>query len=398
MPGDNDSAFNEQLFTVRSPPMSLLQPFSVNIDDEQIADLKTRLAMTRFPEKETVNDWSQGVPLGYLRDIADYWHSEYDMGRLATRLNALPQFTAAIDGLDIHYIHVQSPEPGARPLILTHGWPGSVVEFLKAIGPLTNPVEHGNDPANAFHVVCPSLPGYGFSGKPAATGWGVGKIADTWSRLMATLGYESYFAQGGDWGSPITTRLARRDNRCKGIHLNMPASFPTEEQKQSLTADEREYLAEMEHFRSEGSGYSKLQGTRPQTIGYSLVDSPVGLLAWILEKFQAWMDCDGHPENTLSRDEILDNVMVYWLNGAGASAARLYWESGRDIPAGDIHTPTGITQFPGEIHHVSRRWAENTYKNIRYWNTAARGGHFAAFEQPEIFVDELRRCFRQLES
>ncbi len=377
-----------------------LQPFSVNSGDEQIADLKARLALTRFSEKETVNDWSQGVPLAYLREVADYWQHQYDMKRLEKRLNALPQFTVAINGLDIHFIHAKSAESGARPLLLTHGWPGSVVEFLKVIDPLINPVEHGGKSADAFHVICPSLPGFGFSGKPVATGWGVDRIADTWSRLMAALGYESYFAQGGDWGSPITTRLAWRDNCCKGIHLNMPAAFPTEDQKQSLTAEERDYLAEMERFRSEGTGYSKLQGSRPQTIGYSLVDSPVGLLAWVLEKFHAWTDCDGHPENALSREEMLDNVMVYWLNGTGASAARLYWEgaSGSGSRGGDIQTPTGITQFPGEIHHCSRRWAENTYKNIRYWNTAERGGHFAAFEQPEIFVDELRRCFHQLES
>jgi len=378
--------------------MPLLKPFSVHPVDEQIADLKARLAMARFPEKETVNDWSQGVPLAYIREVAGYWQHQYDMNRLANRLNALPQFTAAIDGLDIHFIHAQSLEPDARPLILTHGWPGSVVEFLKVIDPLTNPVEHGGKPAGAFHVVCPSLPGYGFSGKPAATGWSVDRIADTWSRLMAALGYESYFAQGGDWGSPITAHLARRDKHCKGIHLNMPVAFPTEEQRLSLTAEERDYLAGMERFRREGTGYSKLQGTRPQTIGYSLVDSPVGLLAWILEKFHAWMDCNGHPENVLSRDEVLDNVMAYWLNGAGASAARLYWESGSNAPGGEIHTPTGITQFPGEIFHSSRRWAENTYKNIRYWNAVDRGGHFAAFEQPGIFVDELRRCFHQLEN
>lgn len=369
----------------------------MNIGQKQIDDLRLRLSLTRYPERESVTDWSQGVPLNYLREVVDYWRNEYDMTRLQYRLNAHPQYIARISDLDIHYLHVESPEPTARPLILTHGWPGSVIEFLKIIQPLANPVEHGGKPEDAFHVVCPSLPGYGFSGKPVENGWGVSRIADTWDKLMNALGYRNYYAQGGDWGSAVTTCIAQTSDNCRGIHLNVINVSPTEEQLKNITESERRCLDDFEYYRLWDSGYNKQQATRPQTIGYSLVDSPAGLLAWILEKFRAWSDCDGLPENAITRDEILDDIMVYWLNSAGASSARLYWESGVNALSGEVFKPTGITTFPKEIFRSSRRWAENTYKNICYWNEVGKGGHFGAFEQPQIFVEELRRCFRLMD-
>jgi len=375
--------------------MIQIYPFTVQVSQQQIDDLKLRLALARFPEQEPVDDWSQGVPLNYLKEMATYWANDYDMKRLETRLNALPQFIANIDDLDIHFIHVKSPEANARPLILTHGWPGSVVEFLKVIAPLSDPVAHGGKPEDAFHVVCPSLPGYGFSGKPLTTGWGVEKIAKAWGQLMTALSYEHYFAQGGDWGSAVTTKISQLDENCRAIHLNVISASPTPEQAKDITPEEQCYLDEMKYYQQWDSGYNKQQATRPQTIGYSLVDSPVGLLAWILEKFRAWTDCNGHPENALSRDEMLDNIMVYWLNAAGASSARLYWESQSlgPIPSYEIHKPTGISMFPKEIIRSSKRWAENTFKNIHYWNELDKGGHFPAFEQPELFVTEVRCSF-----
>ncbi len=373
-----------------------IKPFVVDIPQQQLDELRLRLSLTRYPERETVADWSQGVPLDYLRELADYWQDGYDLRRLETRLNALPQYLATCDDLDIHFIHVRSPSPHARPLVLTHGWPGSVVEFLKVIGPLSDPAAHGGNPADAFHVVCPSLPGYGFSDKPAATGWDVVKIASTWSRLMAALGYPRYFAQGGDWGCAVTSSIAQQDPGCLGIHLNMATVRPNQDQLGELTTTEHQAMVDMKYYQDWDSGYAKLQATRPQTLGYGLVDSPVGQLAWIVEKFWAWTDCNGHPENALTKEEMLDNVMMYWLNAAAASSARLYWQSFASFIVGEVDTPTGFTVFPKEIFRSSRRWCANTYKNIHYWNEAEKGGHFAAFEQPEIFVAEVRDCFRSL--
>ena len=280
---------------------------------------------------------------------------------------------------------------------MTHGWPGSIVEFLKVIEPLVDPASHGGDPADAFHIVCPTLPGYGFSDKPTSTGWGVEKIGDQWAALMARLGYSSYVAQGGDWGSAVTTAIGMQDpEHCKAIHLNMVIAQPTPENMNDLTEIEQQALASMKHYQDWDSGYSKEQSTRPQTLGYGLVDSPSGQAAWILEKFWAWTDCNGHPENALSRDEMLDNIMLYWLTASGASSGRLYWESFGSFSGGDVAAPTGCSIFPKEIFRCSRRWAEQRYKNIIYWNDLEQGGHFAAFEQPEIFVGELRNCFRQV--
>jgi pimeloyl-ACP methyl ester carboxylesterase len=373
--------------------MTDIRPFRIDIPESALADLKSRLALTRFPERETPADWTQGVPLAYMQEIRNYWASDYDWRRAEARINAFPQFMTTIDGLDIHFIHARSPEPNARPLIMTHGWPGSIVEFLKVIGPLCDPASHGGDPADAFHVVCPSLPGYGFSGKPATPGWGIEKIADTWATLMARLGYAQYFAQGGDWGSAVTTAIGIRDTaHCQAIHVNMVAARP--DPLDNLTELEQRGLAGMKHYQDWDSGYSKQQSTRPQTLGYGLVDSPIGQAAWIMEKFWAWTDCDGHPENALSRDEMLDNIMLYWLTASGASSARLYWESFGAFSAGEVQVPTGCSIFPKEVFICSRRWASNRYKNIIYWNELDKGGHFAAFEQPGQFVTELRNCFR----
>jgi pimeloyl-ACP methyl ester carboxylesterase len=373
-----------------------VRPFHIDIPQAALADLRARLSLTRFPEKETPTDWSQGVPLAYMREIHDYWSNTYDWRRAEARINAFPQFTTTLNGLDIHFIHVRSPEPQARPLLLTHGWPGSIVEFLRVIGPLADPVAHGGNAADAFHVVVPSLPGYGFSGKPDAPGWGIEKIADTWAALMARLGYDRYYAQGGDWGSAVTSCIGIRDTaHCAGIHVNMVTARP--DPMDNLTPIEEKALAGMKYYQDWDSGYSKEQSTRPQTVGYGLVDSPIGQAAWIMEKFWAWTDCNGHPENALSRDDMLDNIMVYWLTGSAASSARLYWESFGSFAAGEINVPAGCSIFPREIFVCSRRWAENRYRKIVYWNELDRGGHFAAFEQPELFVTELRSCFRLMD-
>ncbi len=376
-----------------------IRPFRVEVADEQLADLRDRLRRTRWPERETVDDWSQGMPLSYTKELCGYWADGYDWRRTEERLNALPQFRTEVGGLDIHFLHLRSPHDRALPLVITHGWPGSIVEFLKVVGPLTDPVAYGGDPADAFDVICPSLPGFGFSGKPQAPGWGVERTAAAWSQLMARLGYDRYGAQGGDWGSAVTTELGRSDpGHLAGIHLNMPVVPPKALVLDGVTDAEQAALVSMAHYRRWESGYSKEQSTRPQTVGYGLVDSPVGQCAWIVEKFRAWTDCDGHPENVLTRDELLDNVMLYWLPATGASSARLYWESFErsvdESQAEPIVVPTGCSIFPRELVRISRRWAEQRFSDLRYWNELDRGGHFAAFEQPDRFVEEIRSFFR----
>ena len=380
--------------------MTEVTPFRVEIPEADLDDLRERLLRTRWPEPETVNDWSQGVPLAYLRELCEYWATRYDWRATEARLNRLPQFRTEIDGVGIHFLHVRSPHPDALPLVLTHGWPGSVVEFLGAIGPLIDP----DDPADAFHVVCPTLPGYGFSDKPARHGWGVERIASAWSRLMVRLGYTRYGAQGGDWGTSITTWMAKQDpGPLVGIHLTPPLVAPDPATFDDLTVSERAAIADLERGQVSEDGYSLEQSTRPQTIGYGLVDSPVLLAAWIIEKFHAWTDCAGHPENVLSRDQLLDNLMLYWLPATGASAARLYWESfpqiKRTFAEGTtdvVAVPVGCSIFPRENPRPSRRWAEKRFVDIRHWNELDRGGHFAALEQPELFVDELRSFFRHV--
>jgi pimeloyl-ACP methyl ester carboxylesterase len=370
-------------------------PFRIEIPEADLDDLRQRLRQTRWPDAQTVDDWSQGIPLSYTRDLCEYWLERYDWRACEASLNRYPQFRTSIDDLDIHFLHVRSPQAEALPLVLTHGWPGSIVEFRKVIEPLTDPVAHGGDAADAFHVVCPSLPGFGFSGKPASPGWGTEHIADAWDQLMTRLGYARYGAQGGDWGAGVTARLGiRHADHLVGIHLNMVIAPPDPATMNDLTEQEQGALAAMKHYQDWDSGYSKEQSTRPQTVGYGLVDSPAGLCAWIVEKFWSWTDSDGDPANVLTRDEMLDNVMLYWLPGTGASSARLYWESFGKLIGGTVQVPVGCSVFPKEIFRVSRRWAEKSYPHLRYWNEPAKGGHFAAFEQPAIFVDEVRAAFR----
>ncbi|MCX5043966.1 epoxide hydrolase 1 [Aldersonia sp. NBC_00410] len=363
-----------------------INPFRIAATEDELADLRTRLNRTRWPEAECVDDWSQGIPLAYTRELADYWANTYEWRARERALNRFDQFTTEIDGLDIHFIHQRSSRPDAFPLLITHGWPGSTVEFHKVIAPLT---ERG------FDVVCPSLPGYGFSGKPTRTGWGVERIAVAWATLMGRLGYERFGAQGGDWGASVTTQIGRNGGRCAGIHLNMPLGTPPGP-LDNPTDEELRALQRMKYYRRWDNAYAKQQSTRQQTLGYGLVDSPVAQLAWIVEKFWSWTDCDGHPENALTRDEMLDNVMLYWLTGSGASSARLYWESFTSFGGADrVELPTGVAAFPKEILQMPRSWCEAGF-NITRWTTMPRGGHFAAFEQPALYVDDVTTFFDTL--
>ena len=378
-----------------------LETFRIRATDDQLADLRMRLRATRWPNKETVGDWTQGVPLAYLQDVVTYWANTYDWRAREARMNAFPQFRLRVGGLGIHFIHARSSHADALPLIMTHGWPGSVVEFLKVIEPLTEPQKHGGRARDAFHVVCPALPGYGFSDKPTQTGCGVEKIAELWDELMCALGYPRYFAQGGDWGAAVTTQIASQNRgHCRGIHLNLALAPPTPEALANPTEADQAAFAAAKRYGDSESGYAIQQLTRPQTVGYGLADSPAGQAAWILEKFWSWTDCDGHPENVLSRDELLDNVMMYWLCDSGASSARLYWESFRTFnrEGGPITLPMGCSNYPKELAQPPRSWVERRYQRIVYWNRLTKGGHFAAFEQPATFVQELRACFALMRS
>ena len=373
-----------------------IRPFSIAVPDSVLADLKARLANTRWPEAEPVADWSQGAPLQWIQDICRYWAGAYDWRAREKALNRFAQFKTDIDGLGIHFVHVRSPHANALPLVITHGWPGSFVEFHKVIEPLTDPTKHGGKAEDAFHVVCPSLPGFAFSDKPATTGWGVGRIAQAWAGLMARLGYARYGAQGGDWGSAVTTALGALDpDHCAAIHVTLAMGTRPKVEGEP-TAEEARALKGIQHYADWDSGYSKQQSTRPQTLGYGLTDSPAGQAAWILEKFWAWTDCEGHPENILGRDELLDNVMLYWTTATATSSARLYWESFRpgSRPAVTVKVPTGVAVFPKEIVTPVRKWMEaGSFPNITHWREMQKGGHFAAFEQPAAFVAEVRNFF-----
>jgi pimeloyl-ACP methyl ester carboxylesterase len=376
-----------------------ITPFRIEIADDDLADLRDRLRRTRWPEPATVADWSQGVPLAYLQELCRYWAEDYRWRVREDGLNRFPQFRTTIDGLGIHFIHVTSPQPSAFPIVLTHGWPGSVAEFGDVIGPLTDPVAHGGAAGDAFHLVVPSLPGYGFSDRPTATGWGRERIADAWAVLMARLGYDRYGAQGGDWGASISSQLgARHPEHLAGVHVNLVYGRPDPAQ-QEFTAEEQAELTRMRergaHHRRWESGYSTQQASRPQTLGYGLTDSPAGQCAWILEKFHAWTDCDGDPVVAFGADRILDNISLYWLTATATSSARLYWE-GQPGNLFDIKVdvPAGVSVFPKEIVRPYRPWVARTYTDLRYWHELDRGGHFAAFEQPELFVQELRDFFR----
>ena len=373
-----------------------VRPFRINVPDEVLDDLRHRLAQTRWPETEPVDDWSQGAPLGWIQDMCRYWGSEYDWRAREALLNRFDQFITNIDGLDIHFIHQRSPHAEAKPLLITHGWPGSIVEFHKIIEPLTDPTAQGGDASDAFHVICPTLPGFGFSGKPTTTGWGVDRIANAWAELMNRLGYDAYFAQGGDWGSAVTRSIGGQDpDHCAAIHITLAMGTRPRVEGEP-TVEEQRAIDGRDYYLAWDSGYSKQQATRPQTLGYGLADSPSGQAAWILEKFWSWTDCDGHPENVLSRDELLDNVMFYWATNSAASSARIYWESFGKPRAIHLSIPVGVTVYPKEIVPPVRKWMEADYPNIVYWSERDKGGHFAAFEQPELFVDDIRACFRQL--
>jgi pimeloyl-ACP methyl ester carboxylesterase len=387
-----------------------VRPFHIEVPEEQLAELRRRIEATRWPSRELVDDRSQGVQLATMQELARYWRTDYDWRACEARLNALPQFTTEVDGVDIHFIHVKSPHEDALPLIMTHGWPGSVVELLETVGPLTDPTAHGADAADAFHLVLPSLPGYGFSGEPAELGWNVGRVAQAWAELMHRLGYTRYVAQGGDVGAAVTDTMGRQaPEGLLGMHMNLLVTVlagpPPAESEQERGAAEQ-----LATFRESGFGYFLEMATRPQTIGYALLDSPVALAAWLLDHDTdsyykiAGAFVNGEPAGNLTRDHILDNVTLYWLTGTGASAARSYWEdalaraqilaSGQAPP--DVSLPIGFTTFPGELWRTPRSWVENSYPNVTYFNEVDRGGHFAAWEEPELFAAEIRAAFREL--
>jgi pimeloyl-ACP methyl ester carboxylesterase len=392
------------------PANGEIRSFRVDMPDEAITDLRRRIAATRWPTKELVTDRAQGVQLATARELARYWAAEYDWRTCEARLNALPQFTTEIDGQDVHFIHVKSPRENALPLIITHGWPGSIIEMLGVIGPLTDPAAHGGSIEDAFDVVVPSLPGYGFSPEPTEPGWAVGRIAQAWAELMRRLGYTRYVAQGGDVGAAVTDAMGRQaPEGLAGIHLNLllaglGGGYPSPDP----SAAEREALDAVTTFRTSGNGYLIEQNTRPQTIGYALLDSPVALASWMLDHdtdsyskiSRAFLD--SQPSGGLTRDHVLDNITLYWLTGTGASAARSYWENTQAAaraagqPRPEIKLPVGFTTFPGEIWRTPRSWAEKSYPSLSYFNEAGRGGHFAAWEEPELFATEIRAAFRPL--
>lgn len=393
--------------TMTKNPTPELRPFKVAIPDDALVDLRNRVRATRWPDRETVADQSQGVQLAKLQPLVQYWGTDYDWRKAEAKLNAYPQFVTSIDGLDIHFIHVRSRHPNALPVLITHGWPGSVFELIKTIEPLTNPTAHGGRAEDAFDVVIPSMPGYGFSERPKTTGWGPDRMARAWDVLMKRLGYQRYVAQGGDWGSVVADVMAaQRPAGLLGIHVNMPATVPPEiaavlavggPAPAGLTADEKVAFDMMDAFYKKGGGYSAMMVTRPQTIGYSLADSPVGLAAWFYDKFAAWTDSGGEPERALTRDEMLDDITLYWLTGTATSGARLYWENNaNNFNAVNISLPAAITVFPGEIYRTPRSWAERAYHKLIYFHAVDKGGHFAAWEQPELFASELRAAFRTL--
>ena len=372
-----------------------ITPYQPSVAEDAILDLKTRLGNTRFPDEETVEDWSQGIPLGYVRELTDYWNDRYDMARVSETLNQWPNFKTELDGLDIHFLYQRSPHNDATPLLLTHGWPGSVLEFRHVIDRLTNPTEHGGRAENAFHVVAPSIPGYGFSDKPRTPGTSVHKIAQLWIALMRRLGHERFVAHGGDWGALITQAIATTpDSPCAGIHITLPVVAPDPDTLDNPLPEEIKALEAFNYYQEWDSGYSKQQSTRPQTLGYGLADSPTGQMAWIVEKYAQWCDCERngirHPENAVVRDELLDTVMMYWLTNAGASSARLYWESFNEPDMAQVTMPTGISLFPNEIFRSSERWAQKKFLRLVYFNDKIeKGGHFAALEVPDTLVQEL---------
>lgn len=379
---------------VPAPP---IRPFTVAIPDADIDDLRLRLARTRWPDEETVGDWSQGVRTQNLRALVDHWQHGYDWRRFEAELNAVPQFVAEIDGVDIHFLHVRSANPGAVPLVLTHGWPGSIADYLPLIGPLTDPVAFGGDVEDSFDVVIPSLPGFGFSGKPTGPGWDVARTAAAWVELVRRLGYDEWAAQGGDWGAVVTSALGvLQPEGLRGIHLSSPYAFPAAI-PDSLSPEERRAVDGLARYTGELGGSNHLQGTRPQTVGFALADSPVGQAAWMYEKFQSKTDNDGLAEDAIDVDAMLDVISLYWFTNSAASSGRIYWENRSATMAGPVLTlPVAVTVFPRDIPRLPRTWIEDTYPNLLHCAEAERGGHFAALEQPEILVREIRTGLRSL--
>ena len=388
-----------------------IRPFEVSISEDALVDLRARVASTRWPDKETVTDHSQGVQLARLQELVGYWATDYDWRRAEASFNALPQFVTTIDGLDIQFAHIRSREPNAMPLIMTHGWPGSIFELIKVIGPLTDPVAYGGRAEDAFDLVLPTYPGYGFSDKPRGTDWGPDHVARAWDELMHRLGYEDYVSQGGDWGAIISQIMAvQAPEGLLGIHINMPGTTPQsvlrlirnrEPAPGDFTDAERTAFAGLEYFYRKGFGYAEMMNTRPQTLGYSLADSPAGLAAFFYDKFTEWTYSGGNPERALTKDEMLDTVTLYWLTNTGTSSSRSYWDAaqsgGGPFNAFDIQkVPVAVTIFPGEIYRAPRSWAEQSFGKLIYWHEVDKGGHFAAWEQPELFTEEIRAAFRSL--
>jgi len=399
-------------FAQTKPSSESIRPFQVHIAESDITDLRQRILATRWPDKETVSDRSQGVNLDQIQNLVKYWGTAYDWRKAEAKLNALPQFVTNIEGLDIHFIHVRSKNPNALPIIITHGWPGSIFEMLKLVGPLTDPEAYGGKASDAFDVVIPSMPGYGFSEKPKVTGWGPDRIAHAWDVLMKRLGYKHYVAQGGDWGSVVADAMARQKPQgLSGIHLNMPATVPAEIAKvlksggaapAELTTKEKAAFNALNNLYTKGGGYAGLMVTRPQTLGYSLTDSPVGLASFFLDKFNDWTYSGGDAEKVLTKDELLDDITLYWLTNTGVSSARLYWENNTnnfnvvEQRTHEISIPVAITIFPGEIYQAPKTWAKRAYSHLIYFHEAKNGGHFAQWEQPQLFAEELRAAFKSL--
>ncbi|MBF4484856.1 MULTISPECIES: epoxide hydrolase family protein [unclassified Flavobacterium] len=389
-----------------------IRPYHISISKEALTDLRTRVNATRWPDKETVTDQSQGVKLQQIQGLVKYWGTTYDWRKTEAKLNALPQFVTNIDGLDIQFIHIKSKHKNALPLVITHGWPGSFFELLKVIGPLTDPTAYGGKAEDAFDLVIPSMPGYGFSEKPKGTGWGPEKIGNAWDVLMKRLGYKTYVSQGGDWGSVIADAMARQaPYGLLGIHVNMPATVPADIAKalkdgdpapEGLSAKEKAAFLSLNKLYTRGGGYAGMMVTRPQTLGYGLTDSPVGLASFFLDKFNEWTYSGGNAEKSLTKDEMLDDITLYWLTNTANSSAQLYWENNTnnfnavEQKTNDIKIPVAVTVFPGEIYQAPKSWTEKSYKNLIYFNEVSKGGHFASWEEPQLFTEELRAAFKSL--
>jgi pimeloyl-ACP methyl ester carboxylesterase len=396
--------------SVKDPVVSdAVRPFHINVPDAELAELRRRVLATRWPERETVKDQSQGVKLDKIQALVQYWGTGYNWRKAEKKLNALPQFVTTIDGLDIQFVHVRSKHPNALPLIMTHGWPGSIFELTKVIGPLTDPTAFGGRAEDAFDLVLPSMPGYGFSEKPKGTGWDADRIAKAWAILMKRLGYKHYVSQGGDWGSVVADKMAhQKPEGLLGIHVNMPATVPADVAKAlnngdpapaGLSDKEKAAFKSLNYLYTKGSGYAAMMVTRPQTLGYGLTDSPAGLAAFFYDKFNEWTYSGGDADKAFTKDEMLDDISLYWLTNTAVSSAQLYWENNaNNFNAVDISIPAAITVFPGEIYQAPRSWAERSYHKLIYFNEVDKGGHFAAWEQPELFSAELRAAFKSLRS